>query len=104
MKTPEIFKSKVIIIHVLAWVVAGTGLLLASICGTMTGFMWAIMPSALVAFLSGFVALPTAIIGAYKAARTHQLGVCMQYGAVCVLSGGIVLAGVAMWLIVPGRH
>ncbi len=104
MKKPEIFKSTAIIIHLLAWVVAATGMLLASIFGTMTGFMWVIMPSGLLAFLSGFVALPTAIIGAYRSARERQFGVCIQYGAICMLSGGIVLTGVAMKLIAPGRH
>ncbi|MDI9588981.1 MAG: hypothetical protein QM234_08540 [Acidobacteriota bacterium] len=104
MNVPEIFKSKMITLHVLAWVVAGAGFCLASIFGTMTGFMWVIMPAGLLAFLSGLVAFPIAVMGGYRAAKEKRFGTCLQYGAVCVLSGGIIAAAAAMQLIAPGRH
>lgn len=104
MNVPEIFKSKAITLHVLAWVVAGAGFCLARIFGTVNGFMWVIMPAGLLAFLSGLVALPIAITGGYRAAREGRFGTCLQYGAVCMLSGGIIAAALAMQLIAPGRH
>lgn len=104
MNLPEIFKSKAITVHVLAWIVAGGGFCLARILGTMTGFMWVIMPAGLLVFLSGVVALPVAIMGGYKAARERHLGRFLQYGVICVLSGGVIAVALAMQLIAPGRH
>jgi hypothetical protein len=104
MNVPEIFRSEAITLHVLAWAVVGAGFCLAIIFDTMTGFMWAIMPAGLVAFLSGFSALPIAIMGGYRAAKERRLGTCLQYGAVCVLSGGAIIAAVAMQLVAPRRH
>jgi hypothetical protein len=99
MNVPEIFKSKMITLHVAAWVVAGAGFCLASIFGTMTIYVGDHASRTSGHFLSGLVAIPIAVMGGYGAAKEKRFGTCLQYGAVCVLSGGIIAAAAAMQLM-----
>lgn len=101
MNMPEILKSKSILIHLGAWVLGAVclGLFALGVEVMVSGCAIA----AMVAFFSGVVALPVALVDLFQS-RGKSLVFRLQLGAVAIMAAIVLACGIAFHILIAGRH
>ena len=98
---PEILKSKSILIHLGAWVAGAVSLGLLAI--GIEVMMIACAIAGMVAFFSGVVALPVALVDLFQS-RQKSLIFRLQLGAVAIMATIVLACGIAFKILTAGRH
>ena len=98
---PEILRSKVILIHLSAWVLGAVCLGLFALGAEVMIIGCAIAGT--VAFFSGMFALPDALFDLFQS-REKPLGFRLQLGAVAIMAAVVLAYGMAFGFLEYGRH
>jgi hypothetical protein len=101
MITPEILRSKAILIHLSALILGGVCLGLLALGVNVMIIGCAI--SAHVAFFSSFFALPAALIELFQS-KEKSIRFRLQLGAVVIIAGVTLACGITLAILTEGRH